>query len=228
VFQKIGVGKCVCHAAIAKSLGAMMTSWVPLEQQRTPHEIIPLEPDQQIEVKNNIFLRGIEMRHTVPAMGFALVERRSKLKPEFLDLPQEKLRELKSSGVEITRLLEIPQVAYTGDTEFGPNLYRDEFVNAKIVITECTFLEHDHKSRASIGKHMHINDIAQLLSSWKAEAVILIHLSRRTNMAQSRQELEKLVGPEQIQRVHFLMDLRANRMRYEAQLAAAGALAEHD
>jgi ribonuclease Z len=99
-------------------------------------------------VKNNIMLRAIEMRHTVPALGYALVERRSKLKPEFADLPQEKLRELKASGTEITRVLQIPLVAYTGDTEFGPNLFRDEFASAKIVISECTFLEEDHESRA--------------------------------------------------------------------------------
>ena len=224
VFQKIGPGKVVCHAAIAKPLAAMMQMWIPLEQQRTPYEIIPLEPDQQVEIKNNILLRAIEMRHTVPTLGYGVIERRSKLKPEFVDLPQEKLRELKTSGVEITRLLEIPLVAYTGDTEFGPNLCRDEFVNAKIVITECTFMENEHESRASVGKHLHVSDIARLLEVWKAEAVVLIHLSRRTDMATSREQLEKLVGREQCRRVHFLMDYRANRQRYEQQTLAVAAM----
>lgn len=221
MFQKIGVGKCVCHSAIAGAISGMMAGWAPLEQQRTPHEIIPLEPDGQIQIKNNIFLRGIEVSHTVPSMGFAVIEKRSKLKPEFLDLPQEKLRELKASGVEITRSMEIPLVAYSGDCEFGPYLFRDEFASAKIVICECTFLEDEHRSRAGVGKHMHIDDIARLLPMWNAEAVVLIHLSRRTNMATSREHLLKLVGKDQIERVHFLMDYRANRERYEKQLAAA-------
>lgn len=221
MFQKIGVGKCVCHAAIAKAVAGMMAAWVPLEQQRTAHEIIGLEPNQRIEIKNNIFLTGFEVSHTVASMGYAIIERRSKLKPELLDLPQEKLRELKASGVEITRMLEIPLVAYTGDCEFGPALFRDEFANAKIVISECTFLEDEHRSRAGVGKHMHIDDIAKLLPIWKAEAVVLIHLSRRTNMASSRQHLMRMVGPEQAARVHFLMDYRTNRERYERQVAAA-------
>lgn len=225
MFQKIGVGKCVCHAAIARAIENMMAGWVALEQQRTPHEVIGLEPDEQIEIKNNIFLRAIEVHHTVPAMGYAVIEKRSKLKPEFADLPQEKLRELKASGVEITRTMEIPLVAYTGDCELGPYLFRDEFANAKIVISECTFLEDEHRSRASIGKHLHIDDIGRLLPVWQAEAVILIHLSRRTNMATSREHLLKLVGEEAASRVHFLMDYRTNRQRYERQLAeAAGAV----
>lgn len=222
VFQKIGTGTCVCHAGIAKAVANMMTTWVPLEQQRTPHEIIGLEPDQQIEVKNNIFLRGIEMNHTVASLGYAIVEKRSKLKPEFADLPQEKLRELKSSGTEITRTLEIPLVAYTGDCDFGPYLLRDEFTQAKIVICECTFLDEDYRSRASIGKHMHIDDVARLLPFWKAEAVVLIHLSRRTNMAASREQLAKRIGQADLERLHFLMDFRANKERYARQVAEAG------
>jgi ribonuclease BN (tRNA processing enzyme) len=70
---------------------------------------------------------------------------------------------------------------------------------------------------------MHIDDIARLLPAWQAEAVILVHLSRRTNMATSREHLLKMVGEEAAGRVHFLMDYRANKERYERQLAAAAA-----
>lgn len=222
MFQRMGVGTCVCHPELARSVESMMRSWVDLECQQTKFEILPLEPDAQIEIKNNIFLRAIEVSHTVTTMGYAVIEHRSKLKEEFLDLPQEKLRELKQQGVEITRLLEIPIVAYTADTEFGPFLFRHEFSNARIVIAECTFFEDDHRSRAKIGKHLHVEDIAKLLSVWKAETIVLIHASRRTNLGASKELLVKLVGREQAARVHFLMDQRTNRERYEFQLAEVG------
>jgi ribonuclease Z len=221
MFQRMGVGTCVCHAKIAPAIAAMMRSWIDLEQQRTPHTIVPLEPDEQIEIKNNIFLRAIEVNHTVPSLGYAVIERRSKLKEEFRELPQERLRELKSRGEEITRTLEIPLIAYTGDTELGPNLYRDEFTTAKIVITECTFFEPDQRSRAKIGKHLHAEDFAALVRAWGAEAIVLVHLSRRTNLAVSRHQLDQIVGEEHAERVHFLMDHRANQARYERQLRDA-------
>ncbi len=217
MFQRIGPGTCVCHPDLAEPLRAMMLSWTGLEGQRTQFKIIPMPPDEQIEIKNNIFLRGIEVSHAVGAMGYAIVERRSKLKPEYFDLPQERLRALKSSGVEITRSLEIPLVAYTGDTELGPYLFRDEFANAKIVICECTFFEPDHKTRARVGKHLHVTDLIKLLGVWQADAIILVHLSRRTNLAAARELLVSVLGEEQAQRVHFLMDHRENRQRYEQQ-----------
>jgi ribonuclease Z len=217
IFQRMGPGRCVCHEQLAEPLGAMMRSWAGLEGQRTPHEIIGLQPDAQVEVKNHVFLRGIEVSHSSGSMAYAVVEERSKLRPEFHDVPQQRLRELKASGVEITRTLEIPLVAYTGDTELGPYLFRDEFANAHIVVCECTFFEPGHEQRARVGKHLHVADLAKLMQVWQAEAVILIHLSRRTNLTAARELLRETVGAEHAERLHFLMDHRANRQRYERQ-----------
>jgi ribonuclease Z len=91
MFQKMGQGTCICHMDLVRPLLNMMRSWVDVEQQRTPHNIVGLAPDDQFEIKNNIYLRAIEMSHTVPALGYAVIERRSKLREEYRDLPQESL-----------------------------------------------------------------------------------------------------------------------------------------
>ena len=214
------VGRCICHPELEQPLRGMMRAWEPLERQKTPFEIVALEPEKEIELKNNISMRAIATRHTVPSLGFSVLERRSKLKEEFRDLPQEKLRELRSRGTEITRQMEIPLVAYTGDTAPGEYLVRDEFAEAKIVIAECTFFEPDHNDRARTGMHLHIDDIIRLLPVWKAEAIVLVHVSRRTTIHYARERIEKLAGADAA-RIHLLMDHRTNRMRYEAQVAAA-------
>lgn len=225
-FQKIGTGRCVCHPRVAEPLRAMMRSWVDLELQRTPHEIVALEPESEFEIKNNVVLRAIETSHTAPSLAFAVIERRSKLKDEFRDLPQDELRSLKMRGVEITRTVDIPLVAYTGDTEPGPFLFRDEFASAKIVIAECTFFEADHRSRARIGKHLHISDLASLLRVWKSESVVLVHVSRRTATAMARECIASIDDGKHASRVHLLMDFRANKQRYDRQVAESGETAE--
>lgn len=225
-FQKIGTGTCVCHPKVAEPLKAMMQGWIDLELQRTPHHVISLEPDAEIEVKNNLFLRGIATSHTSPSLGFVLIERRSKLKEEFIGLPQDRLREIKMRGVEITRTVDIPLVAYTGDTEPGPFLFRDEFAEAKIVITECTFFESEHRGRAKIGKHIHVHDLTGLLATWKAEHVVVVHVSRRTPLAFARECLAAAEGGNPGGRVHLLMDYRANRLRHDSMVAAAETVPE--
>ena len=224
-FQKLGVGRVLCHPRLVKPLEAMMATWIELERQRTPHEIIGLEPGVDFQLRPNVLVRGIEVSHSAPSLAFAVLERRSKLRDEFHGLPQDRLRELKAAGTEITRTLEIPLVAYTGDTEMGPFLLRDEFVNAQVVITECTFFDPEHRDRAKVGKHLHIEDLRTLIDTWKAPAIVVVHVSRRTNMQYARERLAEAAGVH-ADRVHLLMDHRMNRQRYERQVASDPATAQ--
>ena len=222
-FQGMGNGRIICDERIAPAIKRMMDGYVDLERQRTPYDLIPIKPDQPVEIKNNILLRGFETEHTCPSFGYTVSERRTKLKPEFADLPQDKLRELKDRGVEITRSFEIPLIAYTGDTAPGPHLVREDVRRAQILITECTFLEPDHKERARVGMHMHIDDLAEWLRVVESQYVILVHISRRTDMSIARKRIAQVAGEKLAQKVFFLMDYKGNRERYEAQLVASDA-----
>lgn len=217
-FQGMGPGTVVCDARIAPALDAMLKSFHPVEQQTTPYTILALEPEQEIEIKNSVVIRGFETDHTAPSFGYSVIEKRSKLRDEFVGLPQEKLRELKDRGEEITRILEVPLVAYMGDTQPGAALIRNDVLNAQIVISECSFIDADHKDRAKIGKHLHIDDVAEWLRVLRCKDLVLIHVSRRSNIALAQKRLREVVSREQADRVHFLMDHRTNKMRYERQL----------
>lgn len=220
-FQGMGDATIVCDARIETAIHKMMAGFVELERQETPYKVIGLEDNQQIEIKNNTFLRGFHTEHTCPSMGYSIIERRSKLKAEFVDMPQEKLRELKDRGIEITRTLEIPLIAYLGDTAPGPYLIREDVRKAQIVICECTFFEPDHRDRAKIGMHMHVADVAEWLRVLECQSLVLVHISRRTNLQFARKRLLDAVGPEKAQKVLFLMDHRINRERYEEQARVA-------
>lgn len=221
-FQGMGVGRIVADARICPAITRMMEGFVDLERQKTPYELIPVEPEQTVEIKPSVVLRAFATEHTAPSMGYVAVENRSKLKPEYVDLPQEKLKELKDRGVEITRTLEIPLIAYMGDTAPGPHLVRNDVRKAQIIITECTFFEPEHRDRAKIGMHLHVQDLAEWIKVCECQAMVITHISRRTHLGFAREQLTKLLGHELSQRVHFLMDGKTNRERYERQEADAG------
>ncbi len=228
-FQKMSnQGRCLCHPRVGDSLRRMMASWVDLERQRTPHEIVEVEPDSDFELRPNLVVRAIEVNHTVPALAWVVIERRSKLREEFVGLPQERLRTLRTEGVPITRIKEIPLVAYTGDTAPGPFLLRPEFREAQVVVTECTFFEDEHRDRARIGKHLHVEDLRPLLEAWEARDVVIVHVSRRTTMPFARERLAAVAGPRGMDRLHLLMDHRTNKARHEAMVAAEGVAPETD
>jgi len=219
VFQGMGTGTVLCHKSLEKPIHNLMRAWIDIEAQKTPYNVIPLEHEQEFQIKNNIFLRAFHTNHTAPSLGFVVVEKRSKLKEDLVGLPQEQLLKLKAQGQEITRTIEIPLVCYVGDTAWGPHFDRQDVLNAKILITESTFLETEHKKRAHIGKHLHLDDIVKLTQRSNAQAIILTHLSRRTHIGQARKWINSAIDEKDKSRVHILMDSRNNRSRYEQQLA---------
>ncbi len=221
-FQGMDVGNVICHPDLEKPIHNIMRAWVELEAQRTPYKVIALAPESELEIKNNVYLRAFATAHTVPALGFVAIERRSKLRPELVGLPQEQLIELKNKGQEITHMLEIPLVCYTGDTAVGPHFDRPDVLNAKILIVECTFMDAGHRNRAAVGKHLHLDDIVELLEKTTAEAVVLTHLSRRTHIKMARDRVRQCVPARHRDRLFLLMDSYANRERYERQEHEAG------
>lgn len=221
VFQKMGVGRCVCPKRLEQPLMDMMAAWSPVENQDTPYQIHGMEHLEEVDLKPNIRLRAIEMLHATLALGYVAVEYRSKLRTELSNLPQSRIRELKSRGESITYDLEIPLLAYTGDTQMCANLLRDEFCKAKVVLAECTFFDPAHRDRASVGRHLHVEDLPELLEAWEARDIVLLHGSRRTNLEQARMRVEEVLGETQAARVHMLMDHRRNRARYDAQIEHA-------
>lgn len=220
-FQGMGDGTVICHPEVAPAIHNVMQAWVNLEAQRTPYHVVALERDDQVEIKKNIVLRGFETKHTVPSLGFVTVELRSKLRPEFSQLPQQKLVELKKQGTQITQINEIPLVCYTGDTAWGEHFDRPDVLNAQILITECTFIESEDRKRASVGKHLHLDHIMKLVEKSSAKAIVLTHLSRRTHLLAARKALDAAIAPQHRDRVFILMDHRTNRQRYERQQTEA-------
>lgn len=225
-FQGMTGGTVYCPRALEPSLINLMQAWVGVENQRTPHNIVGLDYEQMVEVKNNHYLRAIPTAHTVPSLGYVVVEKRSKLREQYVGLPQEKLVDLKRRGEDITRILEIPLVCYTGDTAWGTHFQREDVLGSKVLITECTFLEPGHRDRAGIGRHLHLDHVVQLLEASRAEAVVLTHLSRRTHIGAARKAVFSAIPKQHHDRVFILMDGRTNRQRYEQQKAEAIAEAE--
>lgn len=221
VFQKMGVGKCVCPKQLERPLMDMMAAWSPVENQDTPYQIQGMEHGDEVDLKPNIKLRAVSMQHGAQALGYVAMEYRSKLRPEFVGSPQSRIRELRQKGESITYNLEIPLLAYTGDTQMCANLLCDEFCKARVVLAECTFFDPDHRDRAAVGKHLHVEDLPSLLEAWEATDVILLHGSRRTGLEQARSRVDEVLGSEQAARVHMLMDHRRNRIRYDQQVEQA-------
>jgi len=208
-FQGMHPGTILCPTKIAKPLSDIIHSWAGLEGKVTEHRIVPMNVGDEFELRKGLIARAFATRHTVPSLGFTLIDRREKLRADLLaqNLPGHILRQMKERGEKITYRLDVPLVAYTGDTSMGETLLQEGVLDAKVLITECTFFEADHHKRAYAGQHMHVRDFLEALPQLKNELVLLSHVSRRTHLKMAKKVFAEAVAKlENVPKVEFLMD----------------------
>lgn len=184
----------------------ILDAWGKLDGNSIPVELISVKPGDEIQIKPNLFARVFPTKHTRGAVGFAMVEKRKKLKPEYHGLNGPQIVELKKQGVEIDMPLEVPIVTYLGDTQYVDFAQLDYINKSKILIAECTFFEEEHVERADAGRHMHIDEFAPLIERMNNELIVITHLTHRTSIYDARKMLKKKLSPTIYEKIMILMD----------------------
>jgi len=188
----------------------VIDAWTRLDGSQIPANIVGVKPGDEYWIKPNLFTRVFPTKHSKGSVGYSVIEKRKKIKPEYAGLTSPQIVELKKQGVEIDYPLEIPIVTYLGDTQYVDFSQLKYIVESKILIAECTFYETEHSGRAEAGRHMHINEFAELIEKLQNEHIIITHTTQRTPMRDIRRILKEALSPEKYDKIILLM---ANRPR---------------
>lgn len=151
-----------------------------LDRGRQSCELVGVEAGVEIELSRELLVTTFATSHTIPSRGYVVWERRQKLREEFHGLPGDKIRDLRLSGISVTREVRQPLVCYTGDTSpVGLDACPAAF-EAKILITELSFIRPNHR-REKIHKfgHMHLDDFIERADRFQNELIIAAHFSTR-------------------------------------------------
>lgn len=205
-FQGMKHGTIVLPRELAGSVDAMLKCWRNVERQGTPYELVPLSAGELYEVRRDFGIRAYATHHGGSSLGYGLISIREKLKPEYFGRPGQELAALRKSGVEIQYRLEVPLVVFLGDTSVGPVFDEPDVQNAEVLLTELTFFDPEHRTKAKAGRHLHVEQFAAILPKLKNRYIVLGHVSRRTGIGRAKRILRKQIGAEAMSRIHFLMD----------------------
>ena len=163
-----------------------------LDRSKLPCELIPVEPGMQFELSRELIVEAVPTTHTVPSLGYIVWERRKKLKAEYQNLRGDQIRDMRLAGTDVTEERRLPLVAYLGDSappglDNNPAMYE-----AKILITELTFVAPNHrKDKIHKFGHMHLDDYIERASRFQNELIVAGHVSTRYSPKQARKYVEK-------------------------------------
>lgn len=184
----------------------IMDAWGKLDGNSVQANLVGVKPGDEYRIKGNLFARAFEVKHSYGAVGYTVIEKRKKLKPEYTNLMGPQIVSLKNQGVEIEYTLEFPIVSYMGDTGYMDFSQIDDIAKSKILIIECTFFLDEHRERADDGKHMHIDEFAGLIERMENKHVIITHLTQRIGIGQAKAILRKSLSPKCYEKTTLLMD----------------------
>ncbi|GMV96719.1 MAG: hypothetical protein AMXMBFR83_10800 [Phycisphaerae bacterium] len=205
-FQGMPPGTLLVHRKLAPAVEQLMQVWGQIEGHVSPGRIVGVDEDEDFELNRQLVVRPFRVRHPGPCLGFSIVEVRKKLKPEYAACAGPQIAALKKQGQAVEYRLEIPRVAYCGDSMIGNFLDNDHVRNAEVLLFECTFYEAEHVERARLGAHLHVNDLPELMERVRNPHVVLIHVTRRTPLGEAKRAVARILGREDLERVSFLMD----------------------
>ena len=167
--------------------------------------LTPVEAGDEIPFRENLVAHVLPLDHRVPSVGYLVCERRDKLKSEFFGLPGSEIARLRRNGVPVTNRVELPLVAYLGDTRTIPTDFHPLLKRCKVLICECTFLLPEHRDRAAQTMHLHIDTLPELMETFESEHIILTHFSRRYSPEMIRNRIHDVLSPIDRTRVQLLI-----------------------
>jgi ribonuclease Z len=205
-FCGISAGTILAPKNLISPIKTIIEAWGKLDGNKIPANLIGVKAGDEHRIKPNLFVRVFPTKHSKGSVGYSVIEKRKKLKSEYTSLNGPQIVELKKQDVEIDYPVEIPIVSYLGDTHYVDFSQLDYIAKSKILIAECTFYEDKHTGRADAGKHMHINEFAQLLESLENENIVITHTTQRTPMSEIHKILRQALSPETFHKIMLLMD----------------------
>jgi len=186
----------------------IIDAWSRLDGNRIPANLVGVKAGDEYQIKPNLFARVFPTKHSKGSVGYSVIEKRKKLKPEYAKLTGPQIVELKKQAIEIDYPLEIPIVTYLGDTQYVDFSQLKYIVESRILIAECTFYDVEHTGRAEAGRHMHINEFASLIEKLQNEHIVITHTTQRTPMRQIRRILKETLSPEKYKKAILFMAQR--------------------
>jgi ribonuclease Z len=162
-----------------------------LDRGRQVCNLVGVEPGQEIELSREHVVSVFATKHTIPSVGYLVWDRRNKLKEEYIGLPGDRIRDLRLSGTQVTREVRTPILAYTGDTSpEGLDNFPPAY-DARVLITELSFIRPNHR-REKIHKfgHMHLDDFIERADLFKNELIVCGHFSTRYHAHEVRRLVE--------------------------------------
>jgi ribonuclease Z len=159
----------------------VLTSWAVMQGPRGRYDcdVVAMGDGDEVEVQRGVAVRAFRTEHSVPSQGYLVIERKEKLRGEFVGLSPADVGRLKREGKDVTTRVTNVVFAITGDTTRLPFDRTPEVAEAETLVGECTYVTPDHAHLARPMSHLHLSDYGDVAEELRTKRLVLTHFSLR-------------------------------------------------
>jgi ribonuclease Z len=171
--------RIVMPREIVEDLTAALQSLSKLQRWPLEIEAIGASPGDEIALRPDLLVRAVRTYHPVPSLGYVVVRKVAKLKPELVGMAGGEIAARRRAGEDVNVYEERLELAYATDTLVSVLDHSPELLRTRVLIIEATFLD-DRKSRdaARAGCHIHLDEIIERADKFENEHIVLMHFSQ--------------------------------------------------
>ncbi|XP_052174577.1 tRNase Z TRZ1 [Diospyros lotus] len=172
----------IVPSAIKENVEKLFEVHRAMDQSELKHNLVGLNVGDEFYLRKDLKVRAFKTYHVIPSQGYIIYSVRQKLKQEYIGLSGSEIKNLKSSGMEITYTITMPEIAFTGDTmsDFIIDDANIDVLRAKILIMESTYVNNiETVENARDYGHTHLSEIVSYADKFQNTAILLIHFSAR-------------------------------------------------
>ncbi len=171
--------RVVMPSEIVEDLTAALAALSKLQRFPLAIDPIGMQPGDEIALRGDLRLRAVRTFHPVPSLGYVIVRRVGRLRPELVGLPGPEIAARRRGGQELMTYEDRIELAYATDTLVSVLDHAPDLLQARVLVIECTVLD-DRKSleAARAGCHIHLDEIIERADRFANEHVVMMHVSQ--------------------------------------------------
>lgn len=173
-------------APIIDTLQELLEVASRLHRTRLAASFVPVTPGEVFPFGGDLFMRAFATLHGVPSLGFQLLRRVMKLRPEYQHLPGPEIGRLRAEQVEgVFDQAERLEIAYATDTLANVLETAPDVLKSRVLILESTFVD-PRRSVEEVRErmHIHLDELAARADHFQNEHLVLMHFSQAYSPAE--------------------------------------------
>jgi ribonuclease Z len=177
----------------------VLRAWERLEHREPAdleHIVRGVAADDVLQLSSRYTVRAFDAVHRIPSRGYTVIEKRRKLKAEFLGLPGEAIGAARARGEELYDYRDVNLFTYIGDSTIETLERHPEVGESEILFLEATHLPGTSREASARYGHTHLEELAELAArrpeALASRYVVLKHFSMKYEEEEIRASLAAL------------------------------------